>query len=81
MRSGSTPFKELDLRGTPCPVNFIRCRLMLDSLEQSQQLYVYLDRGDPETMVINGLKDAGHYVEIISQDKFWLRLKVINVPR
>ena len=81
MKPGLTYFKEIDLRGTPCPVNFIRCRLILDSLEPGQNLYVYLDRGDPEVMVINGLKDAGHRVDIISQEKTWLSLLVSNASK
>ncbi|MGB1022668.1 MAG: sulfurtransferase TusA family protein, partial [Synechococcus sp.] len=32
--------RSLDLRGTPCPVNFIRCKLALESLQAGEQLQV-----------------------------------------
>ena len=44
----------LDLRGTPCPVNFIRCKLALEALQCGEQLNVQLDRGEPEEMVVPG---------------------------
>ena len=30
--------KKLDLRGTPCPVNFVRCRLAIEKLEIDEKL-------------------------------------------
>ncbi len=66
----------LDLRGTPCPLNFIRSSLAIEELEQNQSLHIDLDKGEPEMMVIPGLKNAGHHVEIICEDLSWLRVKV-----
>jgi TusA-related sulfurtransferase len=59
----SGPF-DLDLRGTPCPLNFIRTRLALETLPAGAQLRVSLDRGEPELMVSEGLRAEGHQVEI-----------------
>ena len=56
--------RSLDLRGTPCPVNFIRCKLTLESMQPGEQLAVQLDRGEPEAMVVPGLRDAGHDVVV-----------------
>ena len=67
---------KLDLRGTPCPLNFIRCRLALENLNPKECLKVELDRGEPESMVIPGLKDAGHNVEVIQEEINWIRLLV-----
>lgn len=53
----------LDLRGTPCPLNFIRSRLALEALEPGAWLQVDLDAGEPEQMVAEGLRQAGHRVE------------------
>jgi len=50
----------LDLRGTPCPVNFIRARLTLETLEPGQWLQLDLDCGEPEQSVLQGLQEAGH---------------------
>ena len=68
--------KYLDLRGTPCPTNFIRCCLALEELSPDDSLQVDLDRGEPEVMVISGLREAGHGVEIISQEPTYLSLLV-----
>ena len=67
----------LDLRGTPCPVNFIRCRLVLEGLQPGDLLKVQLDRGEPEEMVIPGLREAGHRVEISDDTSSWIVLRVI----
>jgi TusA-related sulfurtransferase len=53
---------ELDLRGTPCPLNFIRTRLALEKLPPGGWLQVDLDRGEPEVMVSSGLAGDGHTV-------------------
>ena len=45
---------EIDLRGTPCPLNFVRVSLALEKLDSKERLHVDLDRGEPELMVING---------------------------
>ena len=55
---------ELDLRGTPCPLNFIRTRLALEKLPVGHTLRVDLDRGEPETMVSSGIRGDGHAVAV-----------------
>ena len=52
----------LDLRGTPCPLNFIRTRLALETIEPGAWLQVDLDSGEPERLVGDGLRQAGHQV-------------------
>ena len=54
---------QLDLCGTPCPLNFIRSKLALERIEPGQWLQVDLDAGEPEQMVASGLREAGHRVE------------------
>ena len=68
--------RSLDLRGTPCPVNFIRCKLALESLQAGDQLQLQLDRGEPEAMVIPGLKEAGHRVEVTAEKAAWVALEI-----
>lgn len=68
--------QRLDLRGTPCPVNFIRCRLTLETMVPGQMLTVILDRGEPEAMVVPGLEQEGHQVEVDGGDDAWISLKV-----
>ena len=67
----------LDLRGTPCPINFIRCRLALEAMGPGQHFQVDLDRGEPEAMVLPGLRDAGHRVECIDQTPDSVTIEVI----
>jgi TusA-related sulfurtransferase len=58
-----TPARCLDLRGTPCPLNFIRSRLALEALAPGEWLQVDLDAGEPDRMVAEGLRQAGHRVD------------------
>ena len=74
MTAQLVPDQQIDLRGTPCPINFIRCRLALEGLKAKERLQGDLDRGEPEAMVVPGLVEAGHRVEIIAQEHTWLRL-------
>lgn len=56
------PSQSLDLRGTPCPVNYIRSKLALETVPAGQWLEVILDAGEPERLVGEGLLGEGHRV-------------------
>ncbi len=71
--------QSLDLRGVPCPANFIRCRLFIEQLEPNNSFYLELDRGEAEDNVISGLTEAGHNIEILFTESKWVRLKVTCV--
>ena len=71
------PDRQLDLCGTPCPLNFIRCRLTLESMAPGQLLQVDLDPGEPEQMVVPGLRRDGHQVEVQLISEARVRLSVI----
>ena len=58
----------LDLCGLTCPVNFVKCCLVLENLSSNQVLKVDLDIGESETSVIDGLKEKGYKVRIINKD-------------
>ncbi len=73
--------QHLDLRGTPCPLNFVRCSLAIEDLSYNQSLEIYLDKGEPEDLVIPGLKEAGHVVEIIQKHSDWVKLMVFSGER
>ncbi|MFM7314909.1 MAG: sulfurtransferase TusA family protein [Cyanobium sp.] len=66
----------LDLRGTPCPLNYIRTRLALETLPAGLALEVWLDRGEPERLVAEGLRHEGHAVTLDSLDADAVRLTV-----
>lgn len=57
------PADRIDLRGTPCPLNYVRSRLALEKLPPGAWLQVDLDGGEPEEMVSEGLRGEGHEVQ------------------
>jgi TusA-related sulfurtransferase len=68
----------LDLRGTPCPLNFIRSRLALEKLAPGDRLEIRLDRGEPEQMVAEGLRGDGHAVAVLDLDHAAISFEVIR---
>jgi TusA-related sulfurtransferase len=62
----STPDAQLDLRGTPCPMNFVRTKLRLQQMQPGSLLEVWLDPGEPIEQVPDSLTMAGYKVEQIT---------------
>ncbi len=58
----------LDLRGFPCPINFVKCCLALENLPVEEVLRVDLDRGEAEKSVIEGLQEKGFQIKILKKD-------------
>ena len=55
----------LDLRGTPCPINFVRTKLRLEQMLPDRILEVWLDAGEPIEQVPNSLKIEGYNLQSI----------------
>ena len=53
----------LDLRGTPCPINFVRTKLRLEKMDPGQVLEVWLDPGEPIEQVPDSLRMEGYQIE------------------
>ncbi len=53
----------LDLRGTPCPINFVRTKLKLQQMAVGALLEVWLDAGEPIEQVPDSLTMAGYQIE------------------
>ena len=53
----------LDLRGTPCPINFIRSKLQLEKMATGELLEILLDAGEPIEQVPNSLIMEGYQIE------------------
>ncbi|MGK7891607.1 MAG: sulfurtransferase TusA family protein [Leptolyngbyaceae cyanobacterium] len=53
----------LDLRGTPCPINFVRTKLCLEKMAVGQVLEVWLDPGEPIEQVPDSLVMEGYQVK------------------
>ncbi|MEM8807329.1 MAG: sulfurtransferase TusA family protein [Cyanobacteria bacterium P01_G01_bin.38] len=56
---------KLDLRGTPCPLNFVRTKLKLNQMRPGALLEVWLDAGEPMEQVPDSLKMEGYGIEQI----------------
>ena len=68
----------LDLRGFACPVNFVKCCLVLENLSSNQVLKVDLDIGEAETSVIDGLQEKGYKVKILNKDSKIVTLIILS---
>ncbi len=55
----------LDLRGTPCPLNFVRIKLELDRLGEGNGLAVTADGGDTGRDIMRSLRAQGFTVKDI----------------
>ncbi|MEM9772381.1 MAG: sulfurtransferase TusA family protein [Cyanobacteria bacterium P01_D01_bin.73] len=66
----------LDLRGTPCPINFVRTKLQLQKMEAGQRLEVLIDPGEPTEQVPHSLTVSGFPIEALidRSDHFALRV-------
>lgn len=65
--SRSSPNAQMDLRGTPCPINFVRTKLRLSQMAPGAILEVWLDPGEPIEQVPDSLTMAGYKVEQIEE--------------
>ncbi|MBE9217240.1 MULTISPECIES: sulfurtransferase TusA family protein [Dolichospermum] len=74
-----TPDSQLDLRGTPCPINFVRTKLYLEKMPPGGLLEVWLDPGEPIEQVPDSLTMAGYHVEQITDCSGYFSL-VIRRP-
>ncbi|MEM6446192.1 MAG: sulfurtransferase TusA family protein [Cyanobacteria bacterium J06642_2] len=57
----------LDLRGVPCPLNFVRTKLQVEQLAPGDRLEVWLDAGEPIQQVPPSLEMAGHHVRQLEE--------------
>ncbi len=66
----------LDLRGTPCPINFVRTKLKLEQMPAGELLEVWLDGGEPIEQVPESLTVEGYKIESIQPLESFFVLKV-----
>jgi TusA-related sulfurtransferase len=66
----------LDLRGTPCPINFVRTKLRLEQMSPGSLLEVWLDAGEPIEQVPDSLKMEGYQVEALDEKQDFFSLLV-----
>ena len=66
----------LDLRGTRCPLNYVKTRLQLERMAVGERLEVWLDHGEPEAQVPRSLRMDGHEVSFLDPGEAWVRIEV-----
>jgi len=72
----ATPDAQLDLRGTPCPINFVRTKLRLDQMPPGSLLEVWLDPGEPIEQVPDSLTMEGYGIEQIEDHSSYFALQI-----
>ncbi|WP_448601535.1 sulfurtransferase TusA family protein [Thermoleptolyngbya sp.] len=65
--SSLAPDVQLDLRGTPCPLNFVRTKLRLEKMPAGSLLEVWLDPGEPIEQVPDSLQMEGYPIEQVEE--------------
>ena len=65
--------KKIDLRGTPCPINFVRIKLILDEAPSGTELEAIIDSGEAYDSVPQSLKEEGHKMISLEsfEEQFW----------
>ncbi len=58
---------EKDFRGVACPMNFVKTKLVLETLNSGDQLQITLDDGEPIQNVPGSVKLEGH--KVLKQEK------------
>ena len=72
-----TSLKHLDLKSVPCPLNIVKIKLALEKLSNNEQLIVELDKGEPEEMVLNNLREMGCFVKQIKENEKSIKIKIL----
>ncbi|MFZ4641015.1 MAG: sulfurtransferase TusA family protein [Nodosilinea sp.] len=70
------PHVTLDLRGTPCPINFVRTKLQLEKMSAGELLEVWLDAGEPVEQVPESLTMEGYSIEALADLSNYFVLQV-----
>jgi len=56
------PNKKINLSGVCCPINFVKTKLILETMNPGEILEVLLDNGEPMINVPRSVKNEGHKV-------------------
>jgi len=70
--------KYLDLKSIPCPLNVVKIKLALEKLSTNEQLIVELDKGEPEEMVLNNLREMRCVFKQIKENEQSIKIKILH---
>jgi len=76
--AAGTPDRVLDLRGTPCPINFVRTKLQLQQMPEGSLLEVWIDAGEPVAQVPDSLRMEGYGIKQLTEKDRYYALQVRN---
>lgn len=76
MSQTDTSDVQMDLRGTPCPINFVRTKLRLEQMAPGLLLEVWLDPGEPIEQVPDSLTMEGYKIESIEDRSSFFAVKI-----
>jgi tRNA 2-thiouridine synthesizing protein A len=68
--------ESIDLRGTPCPLNWVKTKLRLEGMGAGELLEVLLDDGDAILNVPRSVKSEGHRIIAVSPVDSGFRLVI-----
>ena len=74
--AGNLEEVQMDLRGTPCPINFVRTKLRLEQMAPGSRLEVWLDPGEPIEQVPDSLTMEGYVIESIEDRSSFFAVKI-----
>jgi sulfite reductase (ferredoxin) len=66
-RSEGEPSIRKDFRGVACPMNFVKTKIELSTMQSGQLLEILLDDGQPIQNVPGSVRQEGH--EVLSTEK------------
>lgn len=66
--------KELNLKNTPCPINFVRTKLKLETMQVGEILEVILDDGEAIESVSTSITEEGQKIleKTQAEDSSWV---------
>lgn len=67
--------KKIDLTGVTCPMNFVKTKVALESIESGELLEVILDEGDAILNVPRSVKEEGH--QVVNVENLGVTFKVL----
>ena len=76
IQNGQNSDAQIDLRGAPCPINFVKTKLYLEKMIPGEILEVWLDSGEPIEQVPDSLIVEGYKIEEIKDQSDYFVLKV-----
>ncbi len=62
----------INLKGVPCPLNFVKTKLKLEAMEAGEVLEVELDDGEPIINVTASVKEEGQRIlKVEKVGEYW----------